>query len=404
MPKKPTSRESLVPGLKMNPRSEKLDISLGGVPQERFVITLPELDALLTILTADGYCIVAPRLTGAALQYGEIRSSRDLPRGLGQAVSAGHYQLFKRDDNAFFGYAAVPGSAKRYFFAPEVRLAQIRRKGESFVLTTPTAEYAKLAFLGLRSCDLAAIAIQDRIFQDGLVRDLDYAARRRDTLIIAVQCTVAESTCFCESTRTGPEAHSGFDLALTELQDSTGRFVLQVGTERGRALVERLAPSVATEAETADAKTRVEQTRLSMQCEVETNGLRDLLYQNLEHPIWDDIAERCLSCGNCTLACPTCFCSTVVDTSDVTDTEHERLRRWDSCFTLEHSYVHGGAVRDTVKSRYRQWLTHKWAGWIDQFGESGCVGCGRCITLCPASIDMTEELAKLRLSTGDQRT
>ncbi|MCB0197785.1 MAG: 4Fe-4S dicluster domain-containing protein, partial [Anaerolineae bacterium] len=122
----------------------------------------------------------------------------------------------------------------------------------------------------------------------------------------------------------------------------------------------------------------------------------NLLYQNLEHPRWDHIANRCLSCANCTQVCPTCFCSDVVEVSDLENHKDERLRVWDSCFSLDFSHVHGGNIRPTTRARYRQWLTHKLASWIDQFGTLGCVGCGRCITWCPVGIDLTEEVRAIR--------
>jgi Fe-S-cluster-containing hydrogenase component 2 len=115
----------------------------------------------------------------------------------------------------------------------------------------------------------------------------------------------------------------------------------------------------------------------------------------LEHPRWDDVARRCLTCGNCTMVCPTCFCTQVTDTTDLTGDHAERWRRWDSCFTLEYSHVHGGSVRTSTRSRYRQWLTHKLSTWHDQFGTTGCVGCGRCIAWCPVGIDLTEEVRAL---------
>ena len=130
----------------------------------------------------------------------------------------------------------------------------------------------------------------------------------------------------------------------------------------------------------------------------ETHGLRELLQDSLEHPRWDEVAERCLTCGNCTMVCPTCFCTTVEDVTDLTGEQAERWRAWDTCFSLDHSYVHGGSVRPTGRSRYRQWMTHKLGTWWDQFGTSGCVGCGRCIAWCPVGIDITEEAAALRAS------
>jgi sulfhydrogenase subunit beta (sulfur reductase) len=115
------------------------------------------------------------------------------------------------------------------------------------------------------------------------------------------------------------------------------------------------------------------------------------------------VASRCLGCANCTLACPTCFCASVSDTTDLEGETAARVRRWDSCFTLDHSYIHGGSVRASLRARYRQWLTHKLASWIDQFGVSGCVGCGRCITWCPVGIDITEEVAAIRARDGASR-
>jgi sulfhydrogenase subunit beta (sulfur reductase) len=129
---------------------------------------------------------------------------------------------------------------------------------------------------------------------------------------------------------------------------------------------------------------------------MDTKGIKELLYRNYENPRWDDVAKRCLTCGNCTMVCPTCFCTTVEDITDLTGEHVERWRKLDSCFTMDFSYIHGGSVRSSPRARYRQWMTHKLATWIDQFGTSGCVGCGRCITWCPVGIDITEETGAIR--------
>jgi ferredoxin len=129
---------------------------------------------------------------------------------------------------------------------------------------------------------------------------------------------------------------------------------------------------------------------------MDTGDLPDLLYGNLDSPQWDLIAQRCLSCTNCTMVCPTCFCVDVQDLSDLSGQNTERQRIWDSCFNTDFSHVHGGNTRPNIRSRYRQWLTHKLASWVDQFGELGCVGCGRCITWCPVGIDLTEEITAIR--------
>ena len=129
---------------------------------------------------------------------------------------------------------------------------------------------------------------------------------------------------------------------------------------------------------------------------LDTENIRDLLFDNLQADRWNEVASRCLSCGNCTMVCPTCFCSSVQEVADLAGDEVTRERHWASCFTLEHSQIHGENPRPTTAAQYRQWLTHKLAGWIDQFGSSGCTGCGRCITWCPVGIDLTEEVAAIR--------
>ena len=140
----------------------------------------------------------------------------------------------------------------------------------------------------------------------------------------------------------------------------------------------------------------VKQAAAKMGRTLDTTDIKELLYRNSDHPRWDDAARRCLSCTNCTLVCPTCFCTTVEDVTDLSGGLAERRRRWDSCFTMDFSYIHGGYIRPSIKARYRQWMTHKLASWIDQFSASGCVGCGRCITWCPVGIDITVETAAIR--------
>jgi sulfhydrogenase subunit beta (sulfur reductase) len=224
-----------------------------------------------------------------------------------------------------------------------------------------------------------------------------YGVRRSGGFIVAVQCTQSASTCFCASMATGPRASVEFDLALTELVGKGAhRFVVEVGSERGADILAELGSTPASDADVQDAEAAVEAAARQQVRSIDTAGIKELLYQNFEHPRWDDVARRCLACANCTMVCPTCFCTTVEDVTDVTGTHAERWRHWDSCFTLGFSYIHGGSIRNSNKGRYRQWMTHKLASWIDQFGSSGCVGCGRCITWCPVGIDITEEVRAIR--------
>jgi sulfhydrogenase subunit beta (sulfur reductase) len=234
--------------------------------------------------------------------------------------------------------------------------------------------------------------------------DSVYRARRDGAFIVALNCSLAGGTCFCVSMETGPRAESGFDLALTEILDGKSHFfVVEIGSDRGAQVLAGVARREASAQERGAAEAVVARTAASMGRELQSDGLRDLLLRNLEHPRWDETAARCLTCGNCTMVCPTCFCTSVEDLTDLSGDSAERVRRWDSCFTTQFSHLHGGSVRISSMARYRQWMTHKLATWLDQFGASGCVGCGRCITWCPVGIDLTEEARAIRQSDGVKR-
>ena len=355
------------------------------------------LDTLIEILRGRGFTVIGPTVSSQAIVHSELSSAAQLPAGWTDEQEAGRYRLVRRSDEAVFAHNVGPHSWKENLFPSDLQLWRGRRTEDGDVEFEAPAPPPRFAFIGVRSCDLHAIAIQDRVFIRDRYVERDYEARRRDAFIVAVNCSQAGATCFCVSMGTGPRAESGFDLALTELLDDSGhRFLVEVGSDRGAEVLAELPHRQAEQADVGLADEVVAQTAASMGRTLDTDGIKELLYENAEHPRWDEVAERCLTCGNCTMACPTCFCSTVEDSTDLTGTETERTRQWDSCFTLGHSYIHGGSVHRSGRSRYRQWMTHKLASWIDQFGSSGCVGCGRCITWCPVAIDITEEAAAIR--------
>lgn len=356
-------------------------------------IDVQGLQSLIDLLIADGRDVVGPRLDQGAIVYDTIDRVDDLPRGWTDESAPGLYRIRKREDDAFFGFNVGPHSWKKYLFPPHLTVMRSHRVGDQWTMESPEAPPKRYAFLGVRACELHAIAIQDRVFLGEHATDPVYAQRRQDLFIIAVQCTQASDTCFCTSMNTGPECRSGYDLSLTEIE---GGFVLDVGSEQGGHLRHRITQTPATEQQQQQAAQRRHRAREQMTRSLNTDGLRDHLLSHLNHPHWDTVAQKCLSCANCTMVCPTCFCHSVDEVHDLTDDAIRRERRWDSCFNSDFSHVAGGPVRATVRSRYRQWLTHKLATWIDQFGTSGCVGCGRCIAWCPVGIDLTREVAALR--------
>lgn len=362
---------------------------------QRVVLDLSGLDALCAALTANGYTLWGPRVRDAVIVYDRIAGVADLPRGVGDEQAPGRYRLRARADEALFGYALPTQSPKRELLVPRTTLFTIRKRGQALDVQAPPAPERKLALIGVRACELAALSIQDRVLIRGPHADADYSARREQVFTLAVNCGEPASTCFCVSMKTGPSAQSGFDLAATELLDPSHRFVVEVGTARGAELLARVRsePASSADLEAADQVTSSAAQRMGRA--MNTENLPARLLQNLEHPRWTEVASRCLGCANCTLVCPTCFCTTTEDTTDLSGELATRTRRWDSCFTPDFAYISGGSVRPTLRARYRQWLTHKLATWHEQFGSSGCVGCGRCISFCPVGIDITEEVAAI---------
>ncbi len=360
----------------------------------------PAFQSLLDALRSRGYRVVGPVIRDGSVAWDTVEGTTDLPIGWRDIQEPGRYRLEQIGGDGIFGVVHGPQSLKPLNFAPRETLLTIQRtrKGIETSPTVPRSE--KVAVLGARPCDAAGLAIQDRIFLGEAYVDPYYRARREGLFVVVLNCTRALSTCFCASMGTGPKSHGGFDLALTELDRV---FLVETGSQVGEEILSALPSEPAAQQFIDEADAGINTCATSQRRSLDTSTLPQTLYEAHEHPRWDDVASRCLACGNCTMVCPTCFCHTVEETPDVERQRSEHARLWDSCFTQQHGYIHGKNFRPTIKDRYRMWLTHKLASWIDQFGASGCVGCGRCITWCPVGIDLTEELPAMLKASGNIR-
>ena len=362
--------------------------------KESRVIDREGVDALIQVLIDRGYEVVGPTVRGQTILYDSITSTEDLPVGLRDRQEAGTYRLEERGDGALFGYVVGPQSFRRFTTPPGAVFWKGVRSNDGFETVEPE-EPPKYAFFGARPCEVAALKIQDDVYFTA--GDSLYTERRNRSFTVAVNCTEPAPTCFCDSLGTGPGVSEGYDIALTEVINGDRHiFLAEAGSAEGSDVLSRLTDREALDEELVNAHRMVVRAADHMGRYLDTDGLKEVLQSNLENPYWDEIAKRCLSCTNCTLVCPTCFCSSIEDHLSLDGSEAERIRTWDSCFTLEFSYVNGGPVRPSTGPRYRQWLTHKLASWQDQFGSIGCVGCGRCITWCPVGIDITKEAAVIR--------
>ncbi|HET9240114.1 MAG TPA: 4Fe-4S dicluster domain-containing protein [Oligoflexus sp.] len=358
-----------------------------------------DLRALFESIQRAGYRIAGPRFRDSAIVFEFLERFEDLPFGFEESQKPGSYRLKAAANAFYFAYSVGPQSLKAILHPARRKLFEGNRVGGHWQFTAEEKEEPPVALFGIRSCDLKALHELDKVFQGRNAIDAHYSRRRQGLIVVSASCRKPSELCFCTSMGHGPMATDGFDINLTEyLSHQRHEFLARPGTARGHEFLKSLDLRVADELAMDEEETVVRKARERIKKTLPTKGLPTFLKDNLEHPQWDDVARRCLSCGNCTMVCPTCFCTTVDDITDLRGEHTERWLRWDSCFNFDFSFIHGGAVRPTTRSRYRQWLTHKLATWHDQFKSWGCVGCGRCIAWCPVGIDLTEEVKSMKVT------
>ncbi|RUR17858.1 sulfite reductase subunit A [Legionella sp. km535] len=354
------------------------------------------LQELLDALHGAGYSCIGPQVRDHAIVYDVLTQADQLPWSLRDHQAPGEYRLEQIEERKAFAFANGPQAIKPILFKPQETLWTVVRNEEGKLdFKSHHPKESPVAIIGARSCDLAAMRIQDKVFVEGSKPDPRYMKRREQLFVVAVNCTYSSANCFCVSAGTGPEVKDPFDILMTEVDDG---FVVRTGSRRGQEIIDALVLIQAQKAQCANAAAQVKNAGDMQTKKIPLDnqkGLRDLLFANLNHSRWEDVAERCLSCGNCTSVCPTCFCHSEVEKPELDGSSSEHQREWDSCFTTGHSNINGTVIRNDTQKQYRQWLTHKVGSWFDQFGTSGCVGCGRCATWCPVGIDITEELAAI---------
>ncbi len=370
------------------------------VPVGTHLLSVADLQRLLDILTLNGRTVIGPTWNDGSIIYDQVRHVDDLPRGWGDEQAPGKYRTFRRNDQQLFGFAVGPHSWRRYLHPPVQGLVQGQKSGKSIQWQEVREPATAFAFLGVRACEIAAIERQADVFAKAITGSNRYAERRAQSLIIAVNCAEPAATCFCDAMHTGPEVHGGADLVLTECINGDQHFFLvRAESSSGQELLQTLTLSTPTPENQKTGANVLTTTKGKLRRQFPGGGepsLAPFLEANIRHSEWDKVAERCLSCGNCTNVCPTCFCTTTKEVIDLSGASVERQMHWDNCFTNGFSHVHGGPVRDSTAARYRQWVTHKLGTWWEQFGSSGCVGCGRCATWCPVGIDFIDEITKMQ--------
>ncbi|TCS40122.1 4Fe-4S dicluster domain-containing protein [Reinekea marinisedimentorum] len=354
-----------------------------------------KFNQLFSQLQSAGYGCVGPSVIDGAVQFGKISSVAQLPQGIELTVKPGSVRVAKGDHQRYFAWPNGAQGIKPWLYRSRELLWRAEQTEQGFVFNRPEVNAEPIAFIGARACDLAALQLQDLHFMYGDYPDPFYSAHRNALFIVGVNCSHTGNTCFCASTGDGPEIQSGFDLLLDELDDG---FIVRFGSEKGLKIFEQLELTPVSAEGHVDAKAQIAEVIAAQERALLHENMHANIFSNLDDREWDSVAEKCLACGNCTMVCPTCFCHREVEVQALDGKSSQHIREWDSCFNQDHSYIHGITIRDETRLRYRQWMSHKLGSWRDQYDRTGCTGCGRCISWCPAAIDF---VAEANLIAGD---
>jgi sulfhydrogenase subunit beta (sulfur reductase) len=282
---------------------------------------------------------------------------------------------------------------KLFIYKPKEDLFRFSVSGRTQIKEIPVVAEEQI-IVGVHSCDTHALMYLDRTFL-GAYTDRYYEARRKNTVIISLNCTGIAPNCFCSSVGTGPflNADGGFDMLLTDFGDE---YLLEARTERAHSFLKPAETKKAGSKEMKHKADREKSIHRMITKTLETDGLNDVLKDNPDHPLWRSTAEeKCLSCSNCVMVCPTCFCFDVIDEISMDMKTVTRRRQLDACQDRRFAEVHGGNYRSRRTARLRQFVMHK-LNQTHQYGVFGTVGCGRCITWCPTGIDLTEMAMTIR--------
>jgi ferredoxin len=340
-----------------------------------------DLKRLFEKLASDGYEIVGPKIVDGVIRLVHLKSFDEIATNVSDIQEPGSYKLV---EGSFFRHGL--DAPKRYLYPPSLRLYRID-KDLKVHIETPGDR--KIAFFGIKPCDSAAIAVQEKVFEQN--GESYFLTLRKNSIIIVENCIEPGNTCFCATMGTGPKAVKGFDISYTKID---GSIVFEAGSEKGLRYLEELNLELADSELSRKYLKVLDESAAKARADFTTDDLPEQLELGMESPIFKEIAEKCLGCANCNLVCPTCFCFDVYDVPNL-DGSADRIRVWDGCLTYKYALVSGGNFRPDLWARYRHWLLHKFSFWVKQFETFGCVGCGRCITWCPVGIDVRESVSQV---------
>lgn len=293
-------------------------------------------------------------------------------------------------------YKPLMPSAREVLFGQIEPMIEFERIGETTEIHSVDQSQETVLF-GLPNCDAAAIKYTDNFFLDREYIDFYYNRARQKLVLITMAClTPPSDSCFCATMKTGPFAEDGFDLQLTDMEN--GDFFVNVGSEKGNSLVSR-DRSLFKEAKGEDVENWKNKREKAMTLPVakgfeKDKAVANMMSKPLNEKVLEDITDRCLSCGACNYVCPTCTCFNVKDLQK--DGKGSRIRIIDSCILSGYFRMAGGHnPKDKKEQRTRNRYYCKILWDKLKFGDTGCVGCGRCYDSCPVKIDIRDVFQSL---------
>ncbi len=297
-----------------------------------------------------------------------------------------------RAEDLVLDYVSTVLPPKKFLFPPQETLLRFRRAPSLEV--EAVVEAPPQIIVGIHPCDLRGIWGLDQTFGDDHV-DTNYTARRQATTLIGVDCRPDEH-CFCTSVGTNQPEAGTYDLFLTDIGQA---YTVEVGSERGRALLTRYATTrEATGADLAllQKSRRAKEAAVTARLAADVQTLPLFLEGAQKSPTWEELGAKCLSCGNCNLVCPTCYCFDVGDLMQLNLTDGERVRQWDGCVLADFATVAGGHnFRKQTKSRLRHRYYRKFQYLMTRYGKPFCTGCGRCSRSCLVHINPPDTINAL---------
>lgn len=301
------------------------------------------------------------------------------------------YVQVENGDNVTLEFYNSKESPKKIFFPQsEILFSFSKERGREVPKERDNRQRVVFA---MRPCDAAALLILDNVFDGADYKDPYYIEKRKNTVICSLGCNDPRSSCFCTGLGLGPYAKKGSDVFITDLGDD---YLLEAVTEKGEQLLSSIAGLAAAEKSDVDKIEKLKQEAESkIKKQLNLQGVVEKLDDIFNHPVWEQIHEKCLGCGICTYLCPTCHCFDMAD--ETTGRDGCRVRNWDSCmfgnFTNEAS---GHNPRPSGKERMRQRIMHKFNYFVKNFDSVACVGCGRCFTNCPVKNDIVKAIEKIK--------